>query len=487
MWSYDQRWYSPDLYRDLRVCVRQPEVGGPWVTENTRYLYDNNFVCHGWRGAGASDGVGVSLLAGLTYWSIACDAQGRKNAFQYERYRWAQDKIRGLLDSIPLDPNAKLTWISEMQGLLTVAVVATNVRTDGDRFHKEGFFGRLDGWLNPGPEANAVDLLQWNYAVTPAGSSMQFLPPPDAALAARFPGRLFPVVPIGLTKDAFCPKPRVADVPQFTYTSPSGHRFRDLTESDREALRRVGFGLPAAEALPRFFEAGAGRLVIPVSLSFGTVNVITIDNQVQRLVARANAMLSKTYFDWIKTALEYYRDRMTAFYGGNLTVSQAESLRLIQDGIRLTAETQATISATGAWSNLSAVLGLVTMVATAVNAAVGAVVAVVSALLVTGLQELSKALGYGVAETLSRFTDPWPPFVRILQDPCTMPTSEADIRTITGTLNPALLRRVSVMGSSADKIRAALASGEDRKKASSSGSGLVFGAAALLLLSRFLR
>lgn len=486
MWDFDRRWFDPSAYRDLRVCVRQPNVGGPWVTEPTQYLYDNNFVCHGWRGAGSSDGVGVSLLSGLTYWSLPCDSAGRKNAFQYERYVWAQRRLAEKIAQVPENPSDKLAWASEVRGLLTVAVVATNVRTDGDRFQRDGFFGRKEGWLNPAPSANAVELLKWDFSESPAGTSMQWRTPLDPSLAARFPGRLFPVVGVGLSKSAFCPRATVAPMPQFTYTAPSGaNTFRDLTAADREALQRVGFGLPPHLAFPRFFEAGAGRLVIPIELSFGVVNVITLDNYVQRLVIEANAILSKTYFDWIKTAMEYYRDRMAAFYGGDLTVNQAESLRLIQEGMRITADAQASISASGAWSNLSAVLGLVTMVATAVNAAVGAVVAVVSALLVTGLTELSKALGYGVAETLSNFVDPWPPFVRILQDPCT--TTEADARSAAGVLNPALLRRLTLTAGTSAKIRAAVASGAGNERKGSSGGGLVVGAAALLLLSRLLR
>lgn len=499
MWEFDRRWYSPSLYRDVRVCVRQPNVGGPWITENTQYLYDNNFVCQGWRGAGASDGAGATLLSALTYWSVPCNAEARENAFQYERYRWAQDKMRALVGNIPADPAAKLTWIAELTGLMTAAAVATNARLDGD-FLSRLFPGDNTSHLRPtGPLV--IDPFTWTYAGS-AGSTPQWLPLPGSD---RYPGKLFPVVPVGQDKGAFVPQVRVrSDLPVLSASAAGGYRRMEYLAADQEALLRVGIGhSDPAEALRRLAAAGAGRAVIDIPLSFGTAQVLTLDNWVQRTFLRAEGYLSKSYFDWIKVALEYYKDRMSSFWSGRaMTPDQEMALRLIQEGITITTDASATMSANNAWSSLSTVLGLITMVATAVNAAVGAVVAVVAALLVTGLTELSKALGYGVLETLAQFTDPWPPFVRIMQEPCVMPTSEAAVRSAVGRLNPELLRRATALPQQTERIRQAIATATCpagttgtppncelvRSKTEKSGAApLLIGAGALLLLSRLVK
>lgn len=501
MWEYDRRWYSPTLYRDVRVCVRQPEFGGPWVTENTQYLYDNDFKCHGWRGAGASDGIGATLLSGMTSWSIPCTAEGPQNAFQYERYQWAKRKIAGLAGAVPADPQGRLNWLSELAGLLAVGITATNVRTDGDRFSRDGFFGRAEGWLAAGPAQMTFSPLRASFPGPTNFYSLGWNPFPGGG----YPDRLFPTVAVGLDKAAFCPQLALGPAPGFTFRAPSGAwQLASLTADDTMKLSRVGFASDAG-ALDRWAAAGAGLAVIPLTLSFGSIAVITLDNEVQRLLIRANAFLDKDYLDWIKTSLDYYRDRMTAFYaqtGGTTSAERAESLRLIQEGSLLVANTQAATAATGAWSGLSTVLGLITMIATAVNAAIGAVVAVVTTLLVSGLTALSTAMGYGVVESLDRIEPPWPPFVRILEDPCAMPASAEGVPGVPATrfLSTSLLRRAGLVTNTSRAVRDAVRAGTcppgttgtypnctPTSSEKQSSGGLLVGAAVLLLLSRLVR
>lgn len=486
MWAWDARWYAPERYRDASVCFRQPTFGGGWVTEGPDFLPSSGYVCDGWSGNNGQSG--IRLLMPMTYWSIPCDDAGPKNAFQYERYRWAQDRITKRMASVPTDATQKLTWLGEVTGLLEAAAVATNVRTDGD-FHR-----RLFGVEPPSPPV-AVGMLQASYpfsaydAAGVAGTKLKFLRP-----AGRDTNKLFPVVPVGLSKSGFCPSLKMADpihdtlqgrswsAPQASTTTaypdyvraappgyPSNTAFRAseflarLTPADKVVLRdTLGFGLEdRQEAVRRWDAAGRGRATIQVALSYGTVSFVSLDYYMNEAFAACDRVLSKNYFDWIKVALEYYKDRMTSFYGGDLSVSQAESLRLITEGISLTATTQASISSSGAWSSLSTVLSLVTLVAGAVNAAVGAVVAAVSTLLVAGLQELSKATGYGVVEGLQAKDNIWPPFVRILEEPCRMPVSEADLvpRASGLTITPAMrtiLRDASTLQRNAGLIKAAL-------------------------------
>lgn len=524
MWSWDAAWYAPDRYRDASVCVRQRNVGDAWVTEGPDFLPSTNYVCDGWSGNNGQSG--IRLLMPMTYWSIRCDAAGQKNAFQYERYRWAQDRIAKQMASVPADAAQKLVWLGQTRGLIKAAEVATNVRTDGD------FYRRLYGVAQPSEPA-AVGMTSVAYSVptmTPngvAGTSLEFLRSPTDSNSTR----LFPVIPVGLSKAGFCPVISFYDpvyevlqgrtpgaaaptgtvyYPRYDGARPPGYRsnvaFRPqeflaaLTPADKNVLRDVlGFGLEdRQEAVRRWDEAGRGRTIIPVVLSYGTVYFVSLDYYMNEAFATCNRLLSKTYFDWVKVALEYYQDRMTAFYGADLTVRQAETLRMIRDGIVLTTNTQATINATGAWSSLSTVLSLVTLVASAVNAAVGAVVAVVATLLVTGLQELSRATGYGVAESLASKDNIWPPFVRILEEPCTMPVSEADLAPRTGNLVVTPAMRTLLRDASALKRNAgALVAATPRCPTGTTGtppnciatpkksSPLVWGAGALLLFALF--
>jgi uncharacterized membrane protein YgcG len=459
MWTFDSQWYPFGKYVDTSICIRQPNFGGPVIVDSTEEYYANGRECRQWDGYES----GPSMSEG-NYWLLPCTPEARvKWAFQYERYRWAQERLREHLAKRPsvsnLDTEAKRAeaarqlgyWYSDGVALLQVLYVATNVRFDekwwenGWRWVNEGFFVAKEPSADPtkrDPSYRPRVTLPW-YLVQPeptpdrpnvvyaraswplerltyfASASSQ--PHPQGlAFGSR---TLFELVPVGRSRRDFgdgigLPMPLV-----------NKNGWRSLEEVFPEAvpvLNSYGFGVRGG--VWRWIEKTIGRgYWFSERVGDRQALIQGVDAIVEILARQIEVALSKSFFDYIRTALELYADRLTVrfsqFPSGTLNVDQAAVLRNIRQNVELAIQMRAEETA----ATFSAVSSLVVTAVSAVNAAAGAVASVVLTALQFGLKELARASGLDARESVSAVPLP---FVRFLPENCNMPMSEAEVRAL---------------------------------------------------------
>ncbi|MGL4255631.1 MAG: hypothetical protein ACRCSL_04800 [Microbacterium sp.] len=538
MWTLDARWLPAAKYIDTSMCARQPDMGGPVVIDTTDAYYANNRVCTNW------DGYNNPPSCTTTYWALPCSDEMRvKYAFQYQRYVWAQQRLRELLLRKPdltalgaasdaartAGALATADWCAQVAGLMTAAVVSTNVlfgAEDGYRWVNEGFFPGETPWeatRNPSYRPRVLlprvvthpgdnpDVAGYVYVRAPMPSltgysSVSWAPHPSGLTHGA--KTLFPVVRVAVSERQFVVYPGLG----------APRRPDALNVAPREAVGAAGYDLlvskygagtyePAGSL--RWIKATIGRGAwIRETLPDGKIAFVQgIDGYVEGLRIYAETLLEKSFFDWIGAALELYADRLTVFYNrmpaGSIQLDQAELLRNVRESIEATRVMRSQEAGYGN-AGFNAISGLLIMGVSAVSGAAGAVVALVLAALQAGLSALAQAFGTDVR---AGFGCPYPPFVRVLPENCDMPMTEAAVRNLfpqaRWTTPPAQL--VALMrnldASTRAVTREAIRRGVTtpcppgttgtppncRPVQKASGGGLVIGAAALLLLSRFLR
>lgn len=520
MWTLDARWLPSAKYVDTSVCFRVPNFGGSVVMDNTQEYYAHERVCKQWDGYDTP-----SSCSSNTYWELPCTDEARlKWTFQYQRYRWAQQRLLEHLRARPaavpgpLAAASLLAWCLKATGLLSVAVVATNVRfgnDDGDRWYSEGFFPTLPVSITR--PSDTPDSPHFVYArvgrldLTHL-SKAKMLPHPGGLRHGT--RTLFPVIPVARGKGQFelypsLPMPARPKI-QNVY-NPDG--FEPLNAEQQAFMAsKYGFG-SAATGYVKWAVATVGRgFWIADTLPGGTqVAVQTIDAYAEGLALSIQAVLNKSFFDWIKTALELYSDRLTVHFGrapaGSLQLDQAATLRQINETVMLTNDMRAQEAAYGNTGFNTITSVLITGIS-AINGAVGAIVGVVLSFLQSGLQELVRAFASSMREEQAC---PYPPFLRIQVADCDMPITEEAIRALfpsaaRSEATPDALRRAmqTLQADTRTFVREALPPAPPPSQtcpaghtgtppncvptASKSGSGtLVIGVGTLLLLSQLLK
>lgn len=141
MWTLDATWAATAVFEDRTVCVRisdfgagyrvEPYVNPDEIVEGARR--SNPSGCRNWAGSP------VPPSCSWAYWKVAgCDQRTLLDSmFQFQRYQWAQRRMAEMLASKPTERqfgpalgDALAAWVVDAYALTSALLWSTNIRFD---------------------------------------------------------------------------------------------------------------------------------------------------------------------------------------------------------------------------------------------------------------------------------------------------------------------------------------------------------------------
>lgn len=171
MWTVDARWMASAEFKSMRACIRVPEVGGgvrvtPW------YDLASPTDCRNVDGR-----VFEQPSCDWGYWQLgSCSIEtATQYAFQFQRYLWAQGRLRELVRRKPVKgvtpAQDAADWVWKACQFISVMLWSTNVRFNDTGARVVSYSGDLvEAGLLFSPWAYMPNLGPDGYASFPLGA-----------------------------------------------------------------------------------------------------------------------------------------------------------------------------------------------------------------------------------------------------------------------------------------------------------------------------